>query len=168
MNQTAKRSPSGAKILVFAAVAGAVLFGAYLAYLAWSNDSFPVQQRPFGDYATVVSSRFNGTEYSFEIQWLSPQYLPRFAQLTSPASDAANTPVCGTGLIAVAAGQRISMPFTITPLAAALTNVDLSVAVQTVATGSEFTIVYNIPSVSAQPGDMTPLGIACQQPAGVM
>ncbi len=158
-----------AKVFVLAAVAGAVIFGVYLGYLAWSNDSFPAQQKPFGDYATVTSSTFNGTDYSFQVQWLSADYVPQYAQLTSLASDAANTPVCDTGLSSVVAGQSILMPFAITHPSAELSNVDLSIAVKPVAVGGQsFTIVYNVPSVSAHPGDIVPSDIACQQPAGVM
>ncbi len=167
MSQGSRGSLSKAKVLVLVAIAGAVIFGVYLGYLAWSNDSFPVQEKPFGDYATVTSSTFNGTEYSFQIRWLSADYVPLYAQLTSPASDAANTPVCDTGLSSVAAGQSIFMPFAITPVSAELSNVDLSIAVRPVAVGGQpFTIVYSVPSVSAQPGNITPSNAACQQPPG--
>jgi hypothetical protein len=167
LNQRAKGHPSWAKVLVIVAIAGAVTFGAYLGFLEWSYDSFPVQQKPFGDFAVVTSSDFNGTEYSFQLRWLSADYVPLYAQLTSPDSDAANTPVCDTGLTSVAARQSIFMPFTITPASAGLTNVDLSIAVEPVAAGGQdFTIVYSVPTVSAQPGDITPSNAACQQPPG--
>lgn len=167
MTDTAQRRRSGAKLLVIAAIVGAVLFGIFLAYLAWSNDSFPVQKKPFGDYAKVTSSTFNGSEYAFQVQWFSADYLPYQAQLTSPASEAANTPVCGTGLTSVGAGQTLFMPFKITPTEAGLTSVDLSIAVKTLSTGSEFTIVYSVPSVSATAGNIVPSDISCQQPPGV-
>ena len=79
------------KALVVAAIVGAVVFGLYLGYLALSNDSFPVQEKPFADYAKVVNSSFNGTELAFRLQWLDAGYLPMYVQLTSPATDAANT-----------------------------------------------------------------------------
>lgn len=155
-----------AKLVVVVAVVGAVVFGLYLGYLAWANDSFPAQERPFGDYAGVVSVNFNGTEFAFEVKWVNAGYLPLYAQLTSPATDAANTPVCGVGLSSIGSGQLVFMPFTISPPSATLTNVDLSIAVKSIATGSEFTIVYNVPSVSATNSPITPSNVSCQQPLG--
>lgn len=157
---------SAVKIVVVAAIVGAVVFGLYLAYLAYTNDSFPAQERPFSDYATVASSSFNGTEFAFNVRWNNASYLPLFAQLTSPATDAANTPVCGIGYSRVQAGQVIFMPFTISPASATLTNVDLAVAVKSVATGAEFTIVYNVASISATNAPITPSNLSCQQPLG--
>lgn len=154
------------RLLVVAAIVGAVVFGLYLAYLAYANDSFPAQERPFADYASVASSSFNGTEFAFTVRWVSGTYLPLFAQLTSPATDAANTPVCGIDYSAVRAGQVIFMPFTISPASATLTNVDLAIAVKSVATGAEFTIVYNVVSISATNAPITPSNVSCQQPLG--
>lgn len=158
--------PSAARTLVVIAIAGAVVFGLYLGYLAWANDSFPAQVKPFSDYANVTSSSFNGTEFAFQVQWYNSSYLPLFAQLTSPDTDAANTPVCSTGYSAVQPGQVIFMPFTITPASATLSNVDLSIAVRSVASRGEFTIVYNVPVVSATNFPITPSDISCQQPLG--
>ncbi len=90
------------------------------------------------------------------------------AQLTSPTSETANSPVCGTGLTSVLAGQTIFMPFGFAKPSPVLTNVDLSIAMRSVATGDEFTIVYRVDSVSAQPGKILPSDISCQQPASVM
>jgi hypothetical protein len=154
------------RLLVVASVVAAIGFGVYLGYLAWSNDSFPSQERPFADYASVASSSFNGTEFAFRIQWSNASFLPLYAQLTSPATDAANTPVCDLQLSAVARGQTIFMPFTISPPSATVNNVDLSIAVKSVVTGSEFTIVYNVASASATNSPITPSNVSCQQPLG--
>jgi hypothetical protein len=154
-----------AKLVVILAVCGAALFGGYLAYLAYTNDSFPAQERPFGDYAQVVSTSFNGTEVAFNVRWLSGDYLPLYTQVTSTSSDVANTPVCGLGLQKVAAGETLPMPFGISKPTAVLTNLELSIAVRTLASGQEFTIVYSVPSVSAQQGDLQPSGLSCAQPA---
>ena len=163
---TSGRHPSTAKILVVIAMVGAAAFGLYLGYLAWANDSFPAKTMPFSDYASVTSSSFNGTEFAFNIRWNNASYLPQFAQLTSPATDAANTPVCSIGYTTIQAGQIIFMPFAISPASATLSNVDLSIAVKSVATGSEFTIVYNVASVLATDSPITPSNVSCQQPLG--
>jgi hypothetical protein len=155
-----------ARLIVVAAIIAAIGFGVYLGYLALSNDSFPSQERPFGDYANLTSSSFNGTEFAFRIQWNNASFLPLYAQLTSPATDAANTPVCDLQLSAVAKGQTIFMPFTISPPSATVNNVDLAIAVKSVATGTEFTIVYNIPSASATNSPISPSNVSCRQPLG--
>lgn len=152
---------------MIAAVVGAAIFGLYVGYLALTNDSFPAQQRPFDQYARVVTSSFNGTEFAFQLRWLNGSYLPLYAQLTSPASDSANTPVCETQLTKVASNQTLFMPFTINPPAATLTNVDLSIAVQSPANGGQFTIVYNIASTSATNAAITPSNYSCHQPIGI-
>lgn len=148
------------------AIVGAVAFGLYIGYLAYANDSFPAQERPFADYASVASSTFNGTEYAFSLRWNDSSYLPLFAQVTSPQTDAANTPVCSIGLSTVQSGQTIFLPFTISPASAALNNVDLSIAVKSVATGAEFTITFNVASVTASNAPITPSDVSCQQPLG--
>ncbi len=155
-----------ARLAVVAAIVAAVVFGIYIGYLAWANDSFPAEQRPFADYGSVTSSSFNGTEFAFRIQWANSSYLPLYAQLTSPATDAANTPVCDLGLTGVANGQALFLPFAVSPPSAAVSNVDLSIAVKALATGNEFTIVYNVPSATAANGAITPSNISCQQPLG--
>jgi hypothetical protein len=151
---------------VLIAVVGAVIFGLYVGYLAYANDSFPAQQRPFDQYASVVSSSYNGTEFAFQVRWLNGSYLPLYAQLTSPASDSANTPVCETQLTAVATNQTLFMPFTISPPTGTLSNVDLSIAVKSLANGDQFTIMYNIASASATNAAITPSNYSCQQPTG--
>lgn len=142
---------------------GAVVFGLFIGFLALNNDSFPSQVRPFSNYASVVSSTFNGTEYAFVVKWGSASYLPLYAQLTSPSTDAANTPVCGTGLSSVSSGQMIFLPFSISPSSPTLSNVDLSIAVKSVVNGTEFSIVYNVPSVTAGNSPITPSNISCRQ-----
>ncbi|MDG7010216.1 MAG: hypothetical protein JRM71_05415 [Nitrososphaerota archaeon] len=154
------------KALVVVAIVGAVVFGLYIGYLAYANDSFPTRTEPFANYATVSSSSFNGTEFAFTLTWQNASALPLYAQLTSPATDAANTPVCGIGLANVTEGQSIFMPFTITE-SPALSNVDLSIAVKPLAGGSQFTIVYNVPSISAGNLPIFPSNISCQEPPGI-
>lgn len=154
------------KALVVVAIVGAVVFGLYIGYLAYANDSFPTRTEPFANYATVSSSSFNGTEFAFTLTWQNASALPLYAQLTSPATDAANTPVCGIGLANVTEGQSIFMPFTITE-SPALSNVDLSIAVKPLAGGSQFTIVYNVPSISAGNLPISPSNISCQEPPGI-
>jgi hypothetical protein len=87
-----------------------------------------------------------------------------FTQLTPSSTDAANTPVCDIGLSSVQKGQVIFLPFAISPAAVALSNVDISIAVQSASNSTAFTITYNIPSISASNSTITPTNIACQQP----
>ena len=155
------------KLLVVAVVAGALVFGGYVGYLAWVNDSFPAQQRPFSEYAAVTTSTFNGTEYSFTIQWLRSDTAPLYAQLTSPSTDAANTPVCDIGVDTVQAGQQSFMPFAISQHVAVLSNVELSIAMKSVVNGSEFTIVYDVSTVTANPGNILPSNVSCSQPVSI-
>ncbi|MDA4127350.1 MAG: hypothetical protein OK452_09165 [Thaumarchaeota archaeon] len=164
---TQRRGRSRSRALVITAVVGAAIFGLYVGYLALTNDSFPAQQRPFDQYARVVSSSFNGTEFAFQLRWLNGSYLPLYAQLTSPASDSANTPVCETQLTKVASNQTLFMPFTISPPSATLTNVDLSIAVQSLPNGGQFTIVYNFASTSATNAAISPSNYSCHQPTGI-
>ena len=139
-----------------------------MGYLAYTNDSFPPQERPFGDYANVTSSAFNTTEFAFWVQWNNASYIPQFAQLTSTATDAANTPVCDLKLSSVTSGQSIFMPFTISPESAALSNVDLSIAVQSATNSTQFTITYNVPTISAPTTNstITPSNVTCEEPLG--
>jgi hypothetical protein len=152
------------KLLVLAALVGAVAFGLLVGYLAYSNDSFPAQTRPFANYASVAYSSFNGTEFAFRVEWNSSNYLPLFTQLTSPATDAANTPVCDLKLSTIKGGQTIFLPFTISPESATLSNIDLKIAVQSATNGTQFTIIYNVPLISATNAPITPSDITCQQP----
>jgi hypothetical protein len=155
---------SKTKLLVLAALVGAVAFGLLIGYLAYSSDSFPARERPFSDYAKVVYSSFNGTEFAFRVEWESSNYQPLFTQLTSPATDAANTPVCDLKLSNATSGQMIFLPFTISPASATLSNVDLAIAVQSATNSTQFTIVYNVPLVAATNAPITPSDITCQQP----
>ena len=158
---------SSAKFVVMAVIVGTVAFGLFVGYLAYANDSFPAQTKPFGNYAQVESSAFNGTEIAFKVTWENDSALPLYAQLTSPSSDAANTPVCGVGLTTVSSGQSIFMPFTISPTSATLSDVHLTIAVKALATGSEFTIVYTLQTISVNGAAIIPSNISCQQPAVV-
>lgn len=158
---------STAKLVVIVALAGAVAFGGLIAYLAYANDSFPSQKEPFQDYAQVASYSFNGTEIAFHLTWENGSATPLYSQLNSPSSDAANTPVCDIGLQSASPGQDIFLPFNISPTSATLSNVNLYIAVRAVATGAEFTIVYNLASVPATNASIVPSDIACQQPAPV-
>jgi hypothetical protein len=147
------------------AIVGAVAFGLLIGYMAYTSDSFPAQQRPFAIYAKVVFSTFNGTEYAFRVEWNSSAYVPLYTQLTSPATDAANTPVCSLGLSGIKSGQTVFLPFSISPPSATLSNVDLSIAVQSSTNSTQFTIVYNVPLVNATNTAITPSNITCQQPS---
>ncbi len=162
----ASRKSSATRMIVVTVIVAAVVFGIYIGYLAWANDSFPAEVRPFDQYASVASSTFNGTEFAFRVNWANSSYLPLYAQLTSPATDAANTPVCDLKLASVSEGQTLFLPFTISPPSATVNNVDLSIAVRSVATGSEFTIVYNVSSAPAANGNISPSSVSCQQPLG--
>ena len=157
---------STARLLVILAIVGAVAFGLFIGYLAYSSDSFPAQERPFAAYAKVVYSSFNGTEFAFRVMWNSSSYVPLFTQLTSPATDAANTPVCDLQMKGIASGQTIFLPFTISPATATLSNVDLAIAVQSATNSTQFTITYNVPLVNATNAAITPSNITCQQPLG--
>jgi hypothetical protein len=157
---------SRGRLLVIAAVAGATIFGLLLGYLAYTSDSFPTQQRSFGEYAKVVSSTFNGTEYAFMVKWNNSNYVPLYTQLTSQTTDAANTPVCDLRLASVKGGQTIFLPFTISPATATLSDVNLAIAVRSATNSTEFTIIYEVPSVSATNAPITPSNVTCQQPGG--
>jgi hypothetical protein len=154
---------SRAKIVVVVAIIGAAAFGLFVGYLAYANDSFPNQTRPFGDYANVSSSTFNGTEFALNITWENGSAVPLYAQLSSPDTDAANTPVCDLGLSKVSSGQSIFMPFSISPASATLSNVQLRIAVNATSIGEEFTIVYTFPSVTATNATITPSNISCSE-----
>jgi len=155
-----------ARTLVVLAVVFAVVFGLYIGYLAFANNSFPTEEMPFGNYASVVSSTFNGTEYAFVIQWNNATYLPLYAQLTSPATDEANTPVCGVNVTSVTVTKQVFMPFTISPATANLENVELSIAVGKTASNPAFTIVHNVANVNATNAKITPSNITCEELAG--
>ena len=157
---------STVRLVVLAVIVGAVAFGLYIAYLGWTNDSFPTKTEPFGGYASVTSYSFNGTEFAFTLSWANASAIPLKAQLTSPATDAANTPVCQVGLSKVQNGQEVFMPFTISPASATLSNVDLNIDVQPLAGGGDFAIIYNVAAVSATNVPITPSTISCQQPLG--
>jgi hypothetical protein len=162
---TASPRISTAKLLVIIAIVGAVAFGLYIGYLAYTNDSFPTAERPFANYANVTSYSFNGTEFAFTIRWENASAVPRYAQLSSPDSDAANTAVCDLQISSASTGQTIFLPFTISPESPALQDVSLYIAVHPV-TGGDFSIMYSVASVSAGNGLILPSNVTCQQPLG--
>jgi len=162
----APEKSSRTRSIVILAIVAAVVFGIFLGYLAWANDSFPVETRPFDQYASVASSTFNGTEFAFKINWLNASYLPLYTQLTSPATDAANTPVCDLKLSQVSSGQSLFLPFAISPPSATVNNVDLAIAVKSLSTGGEFTIEYTVQTASAANGNIIPSNVSCEQPLG--
>lgn len=147
--------------MVVVAVVGAIVFGLVLGYLEYQNDSFPTATKPFTDYATVVTSAFNGTEVYFRLQWTaSGNYTPLYAQITSD-TDIANSPVCLLGINSIVKGQTFDMPFAIAGTTSALTDLELSIAVRANSNMTEFTIQYQMGQVEAQPGNITPSTYAC-------
>ena len=161
------RGVSRTRLAVALVICGAVAFSLYLGYIAWSSSSFPVKEKPFGDYASVVTTEFNGTELYYKVQWNAANgFLPLYAQITSPQTDEANSPVCDLGLNTVVAGQMLDMPFGISAPKQALASVDLAIAVRATSNLTEFTIVYHIDQIIANPGKITPSNFACTQPAG--
>ncbi len=157
-------SRAGAVILVV--ILGATAFGLYLAFIAWTSSSFPTATKPFGEYASVVTTQFNGTELYYRVQWNSTSgLLPLYAQIASPETDEANSPVCSLGLNSVTAGQMIDLPFGIAAPKQTLASVDLYIAVGASSNSPQFTIDYHIDQINAQPGNITPSNYACTQPA---
>jgi hypothetical protein len=61
-------------------------------------------------------------------------------------------------------GQVIFLPFAISPASVALSNVDLSIAVQSASNSTAFTITYNLSSINATNSVITPSNITCQEP----
>ena len=168
MTQKGRGPPLG-KILVILVIVAAVVFGAYVGYLGFANQGFPVEERPFRDYATMVSPpQFNATEISFHVGWLNSSYIPVKAQITSDTTDAANSPACYFDLQTITAGQVIAMPFGLGSATATINNLRLSIDVRTLSTGHEFTIVYTVNSTSATNGDVSPTNVSCQETNTVM
>jgi hypothetical protein len=160
------RGVSRAGAVVAIVILGAAAFGLYLAFIAWTSSSFPTATRPFAEYATVVSTQFNGTELFYRVVWNSTSGLvPLYAQITSPQTDEANSPVCDLGLASVANGQMLDLPFGIVAPKQTLASVDLAIAVGTSPNSPKFTIVYHIDQINALPGKITPSNYACTQPA---
>ncbi|HUI86597.1 MAG TPA: hypothetical protein VLY21_05550 [Nitrososphaerales archaeon] len=161
MQTSPKPRWSLAKIAVVVAVVGALVFGLVLGLLEYQNDSFPATTKPFGDYAAVVASEFNGTEVYFQIEWTaSGNYTPLYAQITSD-TDIANSPVCLLGMNSISKGQTVDMPFAVAGTTSALADVNLAVAVRANSNMSEFTIQYQMGQVEAQPGNILPSTFAC-------
>lgn len=165
MKRLSRRGIAKGKVIVILALSATAAFAIFLGYMAWTYDSFPSQERPFSTYANVVSARFNGTEYAFKIQWLSADFVPEYAQITSPVSDSANSPVCGLNLSAATQGQIIFMPFGISSPSTSLSDVELNIAVSSTLNGTQFTIVYNVDAVTAVPGNILPSNFSCTEPS---
>ncbi len=154
------------RAMVLAILAGAVVFGLIIGYLAYTNALFPPKQESFGNYATVVSTSFNGTELAFNVRWNNASALPLKVQVTSTDSIQADSPVCMAGLSSVTDGQVIFLPFAVSPPSETLNNVILSIAAKDLATGNQFTIMYNLSSITAGSSTITPLGPICELPPG--
>ena len=101
--------------VVVAILIGAIAFGLFIGYLAYTNALFPQKQASFGNYATVVSTYFNGTEVAFNVRWDNASALPLKVQLTSTVSTQADSPVCMAGLSSVTSGQMLFLPFAVSP-----------------------------------------------------
>jgi hypothetical protein len=152
-----------AKTIVVIMIVGAVAFGLLLGYLEYENQSMPSAEKPFGDYANVVSVAFNGTEVDFKVEWTaSGNYLPLSAQIASD-TDSANSPLCSLGMTSIAKGQTVDLPFTTAEPETALVDVQLFIAVQTNTNKTQFTIEYDHGQINASPGDITPSTYACTQ-----
>lgn len=169
MKPTSNRLSRG-KVAIILVIAAAVVFGTYIGYLGFANQSFPVEEKPFANYAAMASPpQFNGTEISFQVRWLNSDYVPVLAQISSNVTDTANSVACGTGLKNASAGEVIDMPFGLSSATITAVGVQLFIDVQPVVHGSsDFTIVYNIGSISASPGNVTPTSYACQESESVM
>jgi hypothetical protein len=157
-----------AKILVIMAVVVGSAIIIYVAVEQSSAPTFPVQQKPFDEYASVVSSVFNGTEYSFKVEWTAGgNYSLLFAQMTSSTS-VGNSPICSVGIRSIATGQVVDLPFSLSSNASSLADVGLSLAVQSVGNGSQFTIQYRAGNATAVVGDIQPSTYACFPPPSDM
>jgi hypothetical protein len=151
------------KIIVAGVILGAAAFGLLLVYFAFLNDSFSTNIRPFGTYASIQTAVFNGTEVSYTVQWNSPNYTPLYAQITSPNSDEANSPVCD---MPAPDGQVYVLPFATTTPSTALSQVTLEIAVKSSTNSTQFSIEYELNQMTAAPGDLVPTSYSCSEPAG--
>lgn len=126
-----------------------------------------LQEKPFGDYASVLSTTFNGTEVVFNIKWLSSEYLPLYTQLTTPSSDVlsgySKSHLCALGLQTITDGQTMPLVFETRYPTTGLSNANLLIAVKTTSTGNEFYIAYS-PSTAlpAQNAAIPPAGYYCK------
>ncbi|MDG6941374.1 MAG: hypothetical protein JRN34_00400 [Nitrososphaerota archaeon] len=154
------------RLVVVAILIGAIAFGLVVGYLGYNSALFPTKQVPFGNYASVVSTSFNGTELAFNVRWNNASALPLKVQLTSTTSTQADSPVCVAGLSSVTSGQVIFFPFAVSPPSGTLVNVDFSIAVKDLATGNQFTIIYNLNTITADNATITPIGPICELPPG--
>ncbi|MDG6899703.1 MAG: hypothetical protein JRM91_04515 [Nitrososphaerota archaeon] len=152
--------------VMLAILAGSIIFGLLVGYAAYTSALFPQKQEPFGDYATVVSTSFNGTELAFNVRWNNASALPLRVQVTSTVSTEADSPQCSAGLSSVTSGQVLFLPFAVSPPSGALDNVYLSIAAKNLGTGNQFTIMYNLDNITASPSIITPIGPICELPPG--
>ncbi len=167
MNPPKKKGYDAGRILIVASIGAAVVFGLYFGIMLWANDSFPQQTEPFANYATITSTAFNGTVYSFTMKWTSNDTIPLYAQLSWTDSDQESSLVCDFGVSAPPTSPVV-MPFGIDGVQATLTAIQLDIAVKTLSTGSEFTIVYNVNSVNATASGNLAQNYACTEPNSIM
>ena len=163
MQAPEKPGLSVAKVVVVVVVVGALAFGLVLGYLEYQNQSFPASTKPFGQYAQVVTSTFNGTEMYFKVMWTTQgNFTPLYAQIVSSV-DEANSPVCSIGIPSISRGQSIDMPFAVSGPTSALSDVELLIAVRANGNMTEFTIQYQMGQVVAHPGDIVPSTYSCSE-----
>jgi len=150
----------GKIIIVLAVVIGSAII-IYAAVQQSNGPTFPTEQKPFAEFARVVSSTFNGTEYSFRVEWTSGgNYTLLFAQMSS-STGVGNSPICNVGIRSIARGQTVDLPFSLSGNASALANVGLALAVQSEGNSSQFTIQYRAGNATAVSGDIQPSTYAC-------
>lgn len=123
-----------------------------------------LQQKPFGDYASVVSTTFNGTELELSIKWLSSNFLPIYYQASSPATAViAETRLCSFELESATSGQTIGLAFDLSRGSAELFNANLLIAVKQVGTSNEFYVAYSAGNMVASNAAIPPTAYHCQE-----
>ncbi|MCL4355075.1 MAG: hypothetical protein JRN56_00695 [Nitrososphaerota archaeon] len=152
--------------VMLAVLFGSIFFGLLIGYFAYTSALFPPKQEPFGNYATVTSTSFNGTELAFNVRWNNASALPLKVQVTSTVSTEVDSPQCMAGLSSVTSGQMLFLPFAVSPPSGGLNNVYLSIAAKDLVTGNQFTIMYNLNNITASSSLITPIGPICELPPG--
>jgi hypothetical protein len=143
------------KLIVVGAVIAASAILLYVATTSLGSPSFPSEQKPFSEYATVMSSTFNGTEYNFQLQWRAAgNYTPLFAQMTSTSSYE-DSAVCDVGISSISRGETLNLPFVLPENATTLSGVGL-------------TIQFQAGNATAISGDIAPSSYACFTPSEEM
>ncbi len=165
MKQSSTRGRSKGRAVVILALLSATAFALFIGYQIWSNQSFPVDERPFSQYAAVASATFNGTEYAFTVKWLANDSAPLYAKVTSGTAE---SPLCTVDAGTPPGGQTLFMPFGLSAPSGSLSDVDLLIAVKSIPTGAQFTIVYHVDSVTATPGNIQPQNLSCAQTSAPM